>query len=57
MDRPSHGRIWTLDKDNNFEVDEWTDFLPWTVHLMDGLGRILWLQKRSLCISIFYDCF
>ena len=55
MDRPPHGRIWTLDQDNNFEVDEWTDFWPWTVHLMDGLGRILWLPKWSLCISIFHD--
>ena len=54
-DRPSHGQIRTTDHDNNFEMDEWTDFWPWTVHLMDGLGRILWLPKWSLCISIFHD--
>ena len=54
-DRPSHGQIRTTDQDNNFEMDEWTDFWPWTVHLMDGLGRILWLPKWSLCISIFHD--
>ena len=38
-DRPSHGQIRTLDQDYNFEVDEWTDFWRWTVHLMDGFGR------------------
>ena len=38
-DRPSHGQIRTTDKDINFEVDEWTNFLPWTVHLMDGFRR------------------
>ena len=25
-DRPSHGQIRTTDQDNNFEMDEWTDF-------------------------------
>ena len=24
--RPSHGQIRTTDQDNNFEMDEWTDF-------------------------------
>ena len=26
MDRPPHGRIRTMDQDNNFEVDQWPDF-------------------------------
>ena len=39
MDRPPHGRIRTPDQDNNFKVDERTNFLSWTVHLMDGIGR------------------
>ena len=38
-DRPSHGQIQTLDQDNNSMVDERTNFLSWTVHLMDGIGR------------------
>ena len=39
-DRQSHGQIRTLDQDYHLTVDEWTDFfLPWTVHLIDELGR------------------
>ena len=42
-DRLSHWQIRTLDQDYHLKVDEWTDFLPWTVHLMDEFGR--WTKK------------
>ena len=45
-DRPSHGQIRTLDQDYHLKVDEWTVFLPWTVHLMDEFGR--WTKKIIL---------
>ena len=45
-DRPSHGQIRTLDQDYHLKVDEWTDFLPWTVHLMDEFGQ--WTKKIIL---------
>ena len=54
-DRPSHGQIRTRDTDINFEVDEWTNFLPWTVHLMDGFGRIfirLVLLQEYNCVKV-----
>ena len=44
-DRPSHGRIRSLDQDYHLKVDEWTDFLPRTVHLMDEFGR----QTMIIC--------
>ena len=55
IDCRPHGRIWTTDQYNNFEVEEWTNFrrtivicYRWTevdgrrtrtVHLKDGFGR------------------
>ena len=45
-DRPSHGQIRTLDQDYHLKVNEWTVFLPWTVHLMDEFGR--WTKKIIL---------
>ena len=47
-DRPCHGQIRTLDQDYNFEVDDWTYFWRWTVHLMNGFGR------RTTIIN--YEC-
>ena len=35
---PVHPSMWTMDQDYHLKVDEWTDFLPWTVHLMDEFG-------------------
>ena len=49
MDRPPHGRIRTMDQENNFEVDHMTDFrLHGRVrttddkhfYQMDGGGRV-----------------
>ena len=39
-DRPPHRRMRTLDQDNNFMVDERTNFLFWTVHLLNRIGRL-----------------
>ena len=37
--RPSHGQIRTLDQAYNIRWTYGPFFLPWTVHLMDELGR------------------
>ena len=44
MDRPSDGRIRTLDQDNNFKEDDRTNFWSWTVDLDDW--AVYWLHGR-----------
>ena len=39
LDRPSQGQIRTLDQDNYFEMDEWTDFRIWTIKI-SKCGRV-----------------
>ena len=45
-DRPSNGQNRTLDQDYHFKVDEWTDFLPFTVHLMVFGQQIMVIRRR-----------
>ena len=40
-----HGRIWTTDHDNLWQVDEGVQPDGWTVHLMNGNGR----QTMIIC--------